>query len=89
MDAKIRIYFESRKDSDRFLRKRVFGKIKQEIFGELNLLSLLIHGHHMEQMLSDRGKRRYNRGKGRHNQGESGVVVGITADGAVISSGRC
>ena len=43
----------------------------------------------MEQMLSDRGKRRYNRGKGRHNQGESGVVVGIAADGAVISSGRC
>ena len=43
----------------------------------------------MEQMLSDRGKRRYNRGKGRHNQDESGVVVGMTADGAVISSGRC
>ena len=43
----------------------------------------------MGQMLPDGGKRRYNRGDGRLYQGESGVVVGITADGAVISSARC
>ena len=43
----------------------------------------------MGQILPDGGRRRYNRGKGRRYQGESGVVVGITADGAVISSARC
>ena len=43
----------------------------------------------MGQMLPDGGRRRYNRGNGRRYQGESGVVVGIAADGAVISSGRC
>ena len=40
-------------------------------------------------MLPNGGRRRYNKGKGRHYQGESGVVVGIAADGAVISSARC
>ena len=36
-----------------------------------------------------RGKCRCYRVKGRDFQGESGVVIGIAADGAVISSGRC
>ena len=35
------------------------------------------------------GKAGTFRVKGRDFQGESGVVIGIAADGAVISSGRC
>jgi len=42
-----------------------------------------------ESAVATREKAGTFRVKGRDFQGERGVVIGIAADGAVISSGRC